>query len=142
MSSQFLDFKPFVGKMLSRLNGSIISDRSGKATPYALFNLLSVGKQFISPGEEVYEGMVIGEHTKTNDTNVNCIRTKHLSSMRTAGKDENIVIPPPVRRTLEWALDWIDEDEWVEVTPKTIRIRKKFLEQSKRSVVRTDKKDK
>lgn len=136
MSSQFLGYRPYAGDMLARQNGGIIADRAGKATPYALFNLLSSGKQFIKPGERVYEGMVIGENTKTNDSNVNCIRQKHLSSMRTAGKDENIILPPIVNRTLEWAIDWIDNHEWVEITPVNIRIRKKELAANKRSVIR------
>jgi len=122
--------------MLARQNGALISDRAGHATPYALFNLLAVGRQFIKPGEAVYEGMVVGEHTRTNDSNINVVREKHLSSVRTAGKDENIILPPIAPRTLEWALDWIDDDEWVEVTPLNIRIRKKNLKQSDRSVVR------
>jgi GTP-binding protein len=136
MSSYFVGYEPHVGKMLSRQNGALISDRAGKITPYALFNLLSSGKQFVLPGEEAYEGMVVGEHTRPNDLNVNVCREKHLSSVRTAGKDENIILPPITPRTLDWALDWIDEDEWVEVTPKSIRIRKKELNSSLRSVVR------
>lgn len=136
MSSYFLGYRPHVGKMLGRVNGALISDRAGKTTPYALFNLLSSGKQFVKPTEEVYEGMVVGEHTRPNDLVINVCREKHLSSVRTAGKDENIILPPIPPRTLEWALDWIDEDEWVEVTPKNIRIRKKELNSSKRTVVR------
>jgi GTP-binding protein len=139
MSSQFLGYKPYAGEMLARQNGAIIADRPGKATPYALFNLLSSGRQYIEPGETVFEGQVIGLHTKINDTNVNCVREKHLSAVRTAGKDVNIVLPPVQERTLEWALDWIDNDEWVLVTPKLVRIRKKVLEANKRSVVRTKK---
>lgn len=136
MSSLFLEYRPYAGDMLARQNGALIADRPGRATPYALFNLVSQGEQFIKPGEQVYEGMVIGEHTRINEANVNVIREKHLSSMRTAGKDENIIIPPIRPRTLEWAMDWIDDDEWVEVTPKNIRIRKKILAKNKRSVIR------
>lgn len=136
MSSYFVGYEPHVGKMLSRQNGALISDRAGKITPYALFNLLSSGKQFVLPTEMTYEGQVVGEHTRPNDLNVNVCREKHLSSVRTAGKDENIILPPIPPRTLDWALDWIDDDEWVEVTPKSIRIRKKELQTSKRSVVR------
>lgn len=136
MSSEFLGYRPYAGDMLGRQNGAIISDRAGKMTPYALFNLLSSGRQFVKPGETAYEGMVVGEHTRPNDINVNACREKHVSSVRTAGKDENIIIPPIVNRTMEWALDWIDNDEWVEVTPQSIRIRKKILEQNKRSVIR------
>jgi GTP-binding protein len=136
MSSYFLEYRDFAGKMLSRTNGALISDRKGKTTPYALFNLLSSGRQFVKPGEEVYEGMVIGEHTRQNDLNINCCREKHLSSVRTAGKDENIILPPTPSRTLDWALDWIDDDEWVEITPENIRIRKKILLCNERSVKR------
>jgi len=136
MSSYFAGYDKYAGKMLARQNGALISDRLGKTTPYALFNLLSSGRQFVKPGENVYEGMVIGEHTRPNDLNINCVREKHLTSVRTAGKDENIILPPVPQRTLEWALDWIDDDEWVEVTPLNIRIRKKELASNKRSVVR------
>ena len=122
--------------MLARQHGALISDRAGKTTAYALFNLLSSGKQFVKVGEKVYEGMVVGEHTRPNDLNINCVREKHLTSVRTAGKDENLILPPIPPRTLEWALDWIDDDEWVEVTPENIRIRKKELASNKRSVVR------
>ncbi|MDD0854171.1 translational GTPase TypA [Halobacteriovorax sp. GB3] len=140
MSSEFLGYRPHAGDMLARQNGAIIADRGGKITPYALFNLLNNGKFFVEPGDECYEGMVIGEHNRSNDANVNCVREKHLTSVRTAGKDDNIILPPVPPKTLEWALDWIDNDEWVEVTPENIRIRKKVLEQNKRSVIRREKK--
>ncbi len=136
MSSYFLGYGDYVGKMLARQNGALISDRAGKTTPYALYNVLSSGEQFVLPGEKVYEGMVVGEHTRPNDLNLNVVREKHLSSVRTAGKDENISLPPITPRTLEWALDWIDDDEWVEVTPENIRIRKKVLKANERSVKR------
>lgn len=136
MSSRFIGYRPYAGDMLSRQNGSLISDRDGKATPYALYNLLSSGKQFITPGEIVYEGQVIGEHVRTNELNINCVREKHLSSVRTAGKDENIILPPVQAMSVDFAMNWIDNDEWVEITPKTVRIRKKVLEKNKRSTVR------
>lgn len=136
MSSRFIGYRPYSGDMLSRQAGSLIADRSGKATPYALFNLLSSGKQFIKPGDVVYEGQVIGEHTRVNDLNINCVREKHLSSVRTAGKDENIILPPIKPLVIEFAMNWIDNDEWVEVTPENVRIRKKVLEKNKRSTVR------
>ncbi len=139
MSSEFIGHKAYVGQILARTNGAIVSDRAGKMTPYALFNLLNLGKQFVLPGEQCYEGMVIGEHTRPNDTNVNSVREKHLSSVRTAGKDQNIILPPIPPRTLEWALDWIDDDEWVEITPVSIRIRKKILPANQRSVIRREK---
>lgn len=136
MSSYFLEYRPYLGKMLARSHGALISDRKGKTTPYALYNLLSSGQQFVKPGEDVYEGMVIGEHTRQNDLNVNVCREKHLSSVRTAGKDENIILPPIPPRNLDWAMDWIDDDEWVEITPKNIRIRKKILPANERHVKR------
>jgi GTP-binding protein len=137
MSSEFIGYRPYTGDMLGRQNGALVSDRAGKMTPYALYNLLSSGKQFVKPGEMTYEGMVIGESTRPNDLVLNCVREKHLTSVRTAGKDEQPILPPIVNRTLEWALDWIDNDEWVEITPLSIRIRKKELQGNKRSVKRT-----
>jgi GTP-binding protein len=136
MSSYFAGYEPYAGKMLSRQNGALVADKPGVATPYALFKLLSSGKQFIEPGEKVYEGMVVGENTRPNDLNINVIRSKQLTSVRTAGKDENIILPPIPPRTLEWALDWIDDSEWVEVTPENLRIRKKVLKANERSVIR------
>jgi GTP-binding protein len=137
MSSYFLGYRPWVGPMLGRNCGAIISDRSGKSTGYALFNLISSGRQFITIGQDVYEGMVIGEHTRTNDINVNAAREKALTNVRTKNKDENIILPPVPPMSLDFALDWIDGDEWVEVTPSFVRIRKKELEQNKRSVRRS-----
>ncbi|EPZ52489.1 GTP-binding protein TypA [Bacteriovorax sp. BAL6_X] len=142
LSTEFLGYRPYAGDMLARQNGAIISDRTGKVTGYALFNLLNNGEFFVEPGDMVYEGMVVGESKKENDANVNVCRGKQLTSVRTAGKDENIILPPVRPRTLEWALDWIDNDEWVEVTPQNIRIRKKELAANKRSVVRKEKKSK
>lgn len=136
MSSYFAGYHESVGKMQARKNGALISDRAGKTTPYALFKILSSGKQFITPGDMVYEGMVIGEATRDRDLNLNCVREKHLTSVRTAGKDENIALPPVQKMSLEKALDWIDDHEWVEVTPKNIRIRKKVLPCNQRSVIR------
>lgn len=136
MSSEYLGYRPYAGDMLSRINGAIISDRAGKTTGYALFNLLNNGKLFVEPGDQVYEGQVVGEHNKINDLPVNAVREKHVSNVRTAGKDENIILPPVPPRTLEWAMDWIDDDELVEVTPQNVRVRKKILEANKRSVIR------
>lgn len=140
LSTEFLGYRPYAGEMLARQNGAIISDRAGKVTGYAIFNLLNNGEFFIEPGDTVYEGMVVGESKKENDSNVNVCRGKQLTSVRTAGKDENIILPPVRPRTLEWALDWIDNDEWVEVTPQNVRIRKKELQANKRSVIRREKK--
>jgi len=136
MSSYFHGYDAHVGKMLSRQNGALIADKPGVTTAYGLFKILSAGAQFVTPQEKVYEGMVVGESTRPNDLNINVTRAKHLTAVRTAGKDENIILPPIPNRTLEWALDWIDDSEWVEVTPENIRIRKKVLQASLRSVKR------
>jgi GTP-binding protein len=138
MSSEFLGYRAYAGNMLARQNGALISDRAGKTTGYALFNLLNNGTLFVEPGEPVYEGMVVGSHNKINDLTINVVREKALNNVRTAGRDENIILPPIPPRTLEWAIDWLENDEWVEVTPVSVRIRKKVLESAKRTVVRKE----
>jgi GTP-binding protein len=115
------------GGIGERTNGVLISNGVGKALGYALFNLQERGRLFIGHGEEVYEGMVIGLHSRDNDLVVNPLKAKQLTNIRAAGTDENIILVPPIRHTLEQALEFIDEDELVEVTPKSIRIRKKKL---------------
>jgi GTP-binding protein len=115
------------GGIGERVNGVLISNGVGKALGYSLFNLQERGKLFIGHGEEVYEGMVIGLHSRDNDLVVNPLKGKQLTNIRAAGTDENIILVPPIRHTLEQALEFIDEDELVEVTPKSIRIRKKKL---------------
>ncbi len=110
-----------------RVNGVLIAMAKGKALAYALFNLQDRGKLFIGPGEEVYEGMVVGLHSRDNDLVVNPMKAKQLTNVRAAGSDENIILTPPQRLTLEQALEFIDDDELVEVTPGAIRIRKKYL---------------
>ncbi len=115
------------GGIGERINGVLISNGVGKALGYALFNLQERGKLFIGHGEEVYEGMIIGLHSRDNDLVVNPLKAKQLTNIRAAGTDENIILMPPIRHTLEQALEFIDDDELVEVTPKSIRIRKKKL---------------
>ncbi len=110
-----------------RINGVLIAMATGKALAYALFNLQDRGRLFIDPGEEVYEGMVIGLHSRDNDLVVNPMKAKQLTNIRAAGSDENIILSPPQRMTLEQALEFIDDDELVEVTPTAVRIRKKYL---------------
>jgi GTP-binding protein len=105
----------------------MVADRSGKATAYALFNLQPRGKMFVRPGTEVYEGMVVGEHSRENDLDVNVLREKKLTNVRAAGKDEAIVLTSVQDFSLEQAIEFIDEDELVEVTPTAIRIRKREL---------------
>ena len=110
----------------------LIANAAGKALAYALFNLQERGRLFIGHGEEVYEGMIIGIHSRDNDLVVNPLKAKQLTNIRAAGSDENIILTPPIRMTLEQALEFIDDDELVEVTPKTIRIRKKLLDEHAR----------
>jgi GTP-binding protein len=115
------------GAFGNRINGVLIANGRGKALGYALFNLQERGRLFIGHGEEVYEGMVIGIHSRDNDLVVNPLKAKQLTNIRAAGTDENILLTPPIRMSLEQALEFIDDDELVEVTPKAIRLRKKLL---------------
>jgi GTP-binding protein len=115
------------GEYGQRVNGVLISKGTGKALGYALYNLQERGRLFIGHGEEVYEGEVIGIHTRGNDLVVNPLKAKQLTNIRAAGSDENILLTSPVRMSLEQALEFIDDDELVEVTPKHIRLRKKQL---------------
>jgi GTP-binding protein len=115
------------GDFGQRINGVLIANSNGKALGYALYNLQERGRLFIGHGEEVYEGMIIGIHSRDNDLVVNALKAKQLTNIRAAGSDENIILTPPIRMSLEQALEFIDDDELVEVTPKHIRLRKKLL---------------
>ena len=115
-----------------RSNGVLISNGQGKAAGYSLFTLQERGKLFLGHAEEIYEGMIVGIHARDNDLVVNALRGKQLTNVRASGTDENIVLTPPIRMTLEQALEFIDDDELCEVTPKTIRIRKKYLKEHER----------
>ncbi len=115
------------GDFGKRINGVLIANGAGKALGYALFNLQERGRLFIEPGTAVYEGMVIGIHSRNNDLVVNPLKAKQLTNVRASGSDENILLTPPIRMSLEQALEFIDDDELVEVTPESIRIRKKLL---------------
>jgi GTP-binding protein len=132
LNTQFHGWQPYGGVMQLRPNGAMVSDRQGTAIPYALFNLQPRGEMFIPPGVDVYEGMIIGEHNRANDLDVNACREKKLTNIRAAGRDENIILTPPRALTIETAMEWIDGDELVEITPDAIRIRKKILECSRR----------
>jgi GTP-binding protein len=120
------------GSLAERNNGVLIANGPGKALAYALFNLQERGRLFIGHGEEVYEGMVIGIHSRDNDLVVNPLKAKQLTNIRAAGSDENIILVPPIRLTLEQALEFINDDELVEVTPKAIRVRKRYLKEHER----------
>ncbi len=120
------------GEFGTRNNGVLIANASGKALTYALYNLQERGRLFLGHAEEIYEGMIIGIHTRTNDLVVNAIRAKQLTNVRASGTDEALTLSPPIRNTLEQALEFIDDDELVEVTPNHIRLRKKLLKESDR----------
>lgn len=132
MSHRFLEFQPWKGPIEKRQNGSIIAGESGNAYAYALDKLQDRGRFFIEPQTEVYAGQVVGEHNKEGDLVVNVTKSKKLTNMRAAGSDDKIQLAPPVVFTLEEALEYIKEDEYVEVTPKAIRIRKIVLDETER----------
>jgi GTP-binding protein len=120
------------GEIKARVNGVLISNEQGTSVAYALFALQERGRMLIGPGEELYEGMVIGIHSRDNDLVVNALREKKLTNIRAAGSDENILLTPPIKLSLEQALEFIDDDELVEVTPSLVRVRKRFLKESDR----------
>lgn len=136
MNSSFAGYEPYRGDFPSRFTGSLVSDRQGVAVPFALFNLEARGSLLIQPGDAVYEGMIVGEHSRGNDLNVNPCKTKQLTNMRAAGKDEAVVLTPVPPMTLEKAIQFIADDEMVEVTPKIIRLRKTILSMHGRKVER------
>jgi GTP-binding protein len=136
MYSLFDGYKPFRGECPSRFTGSIVADRTGKAVAYALFNLEPRGRLFVVPGTPVYEGMVVGEHNRAQDINVNSCKEKKLSNMRASGKDDNIILAPIKPLTLEQAISFIREDELVEITPVSIRMRKAVLSAQQRHLLR------
>ncbi len=127
MNSYLSGYEPFRGNFPGRHTGSLVSDRMGEAVPYALYNLEPRGNLFIVPGAPVYEGMIIGEHNRDTDLNVNPCRTKKLTNMRAAGKDDAVTLTPILPMTLERAVQFIGKDELIEVTPKSIRLRKARL---------------
>jgi GTP-binding protein len=139
-SHVFEKYAPVKGELPSRRNGVLVSAEHGEAVAYALFNLEDRGRMFVSPGERLYEGMVIGIHSRDNDLIVNPIKGKKLTNVRAAGKDENVVLTPPIQLTLESAIEFIEDDELVEVTPKSIRLRKRFLlEHERKRAAREEK---
>lgn len=129
----FDSYGPYAGEIRTRSSGSLVADRSGVATAYALLNLQERGQLFIAPGEEVYEGMVIGESSRTEDMDVNPTKEKKLTNMRSSTAEELVRLSPPHVHTLESALEFIGDDECIEVTPKSVRIRKVILDQSMRA---------
>ncbi len=132
MNTLFDGWAPWYGPIQGRNNGAIVADREGQATPYSIFHMQERGTIFIAPGTRVYEGMIVGEYSRGNDLNVNICREKKLSNMRAAGRDENILITPHRGMGLEEGIEWIGDDELVEVTPQSIRLRKTVLKKADR----------
>jgi GTP-binding protein len=132
MSHVFDGYDAWKGELPGRRNGAMISQENGEAVAYALFNLQERGRLFVSPGDKVYEGMIVGVHSRSSDLVVNPIKTKKLTNVRASGKDDNVLLTPPVRLTLESAIEFIEDDELVEVTPRAIRVRKRHLAEHER----------
>jgi len=132
LSHVFDEYAPVKGESSDRRAGALISGDDGEAVAYALWKLQERGRMFVNPGDPVYEGMVVGIHTRDNDLVINPVKEKHLTNVRASGKDEAIVLTPPIRLTLESAVEFIADDELVEVTPKSIRIRKRWLQEHER----------
>jgi GTP-binding protein len=128
----FHSYAPYMGEISARHTGALISNAEGEAVAYAIFYLQDRGPMFIDPGTKVYAGMIVGEHTRGNDLELNVLKEKKLSNVRASGKDEAMILTPPVRMSLEKALAYIGEDEYVEVTPKSIRLRKAVLDPHER----------
>ena len=131
MSHVFDDYGPVKAEIAERRNGVLVSQDDGEAVAYALWKLQERGRMFVSPGEPVYEGMIIGIHSRDNDLVVNPIKGKQLTNIRASGKDEAILLTPPIALTLEYAVEFIADDELVEITPKSIRLRKRFLKETR-----------
>lgn len=129
MNRSFSGYEPYKGPIEDRTKGVLVSNANGNAVPYALFFLEERGTLFVNPGDPVYEGMIIGEHNKGNELDVNPTKTKQLTNMRASGKDDNIKLSPPRAISLEQALSYIQDDERVEVTPHALRLRKRYLDQ-------------
>lgn len=132
MNHRFLEYQPYKGEIPGRINGSLISMEKGTAIPYSLDKLQERGKFFIFPGEEIYTGQVIGENSRGDDMVVNVTKTKKLTNIRSSGADDKVRLAPPIKFSLEEALEYIQKDEYVEVTPKNMRLRKIYLDENER----------
>ena len=140
MSSQFDGYEPWQGRIGKRTTGAIVADREGDAVAYACFYAQERGALFVRPGDRVYAGMIVGEHAHENDIDFNICKEKKLTNIRAAGRDENIILTPPREMGLEKSLEWIAEDELVEVTPRSVRLRKRFLDPTVRYKIERDRK--
>ena len=128
MSHLFKEYGPFKGEIATRHNGVLVAMEKGLSTAYALNNVQERGRLFVGPQEEIYEGMIVGENARPGDLAVNPCKTKHLTNMRSQGEGKGIQLAPPVRMSLERSLEYIGSDEYIEATPKTLRLRKKILD--------------
>jgi GTP-binding protein len=140
MSTQFDGYEPWMGPIPKRTTGAIISDREGETVPYAMFKVQERGSLFVGPNVQVYAGMIVGENAKEADIEVNICREKKLTNIRAAGRDENVILTPPREMTLEKAIEWIAQDELVEVTPKSVRMRKRSLDTHERYKMERERK--
>ena len=138
MTHRYLEYQPFKGEIPGRQNGSLISLELGKSIPFSLNNLQERGTFFIGSNQDIYEGQVIGENSRTGDLCVNVTKTKKMSNMRSSGADDKVRIAPPRIFSLEECLEYIQRDEYVEVTPKTLRIRKVLLKEMERKRAQKD----
>lgn len=132
MSHRVKDYQAYKGPIPERINGSLISMNSGAATAYAIDKLQDRGSFFVEPGDDIYTGQVIGEHNRQNDIVVNLQTAKQLTNMRASGSDTNVKIAPKITFSLEESMEYIQKDEYLEVTPKSIRIRKIYLDENER----------
>jgi GTP-binding protein len=128
----FDGLEPWHGELRTRPTGALVADRNGQVTAFSCFQLQERGSLFVSPGDEVYEGMVVGENARAEDLDVNIVRTKHLTNIRSSTADELERLVPARRLSLDQALEWLREDECVEVTPKAVRLRKWLLDSNER----------
>jgi len=127
MHHRFLDYGPWAGPLAGRKRGVLVADREGSVVAFALGNMQERAQMLVTPGEHVYEGMIAGESSRPGDMDVNVTKEKKLTNMRTTASDENVILEPPRQITLEYALEYIEEDELIEVTPQNIRLRKRVL---------------
>ena len=132
IAHRFKDYEPYKGEIERRTNGSLVSLETGVAVAYSMDKLQDRGRFFVDPGDEIYAGQVVGEHTRERDLNINICKTKKLTNMRASGSDDKVMLPPPIKFSLEEALEYIQEDELVEVTPKSMRMRKIILSEIER----------
>jgi GTP-binding protein len=141
MNHSYLEYRTYSGTVESRTQGALVSMDNGEAVAFSIFNLQARGVLFIKPQDKVYSGMVIGESSRPGDLDVNPLKGKQLTNMRTSGADEAIKLVPPRKMSLEAAMEWIEDDELVEVTPLSIRIRKRSLDANVRRRMARDKKN-